>query len=95
MTLSPNILRTSSEHPPSILRASDFLRAESHLFRLFQFFAQVKFMQDLATLRCKQHRQAEAAQLLEENSSCRIMQNHYETQVILQYVTYEIYYRYI
>lgn len=26
----------------------------------------VKFMQDLATLRCKQHRQAEAAQLLEE-----------------------------
>ena len=81
MTLSPNI------------RTSDFVRAESHLFRLFQFFAQVKFMQDLATLRCKQHRQAEAAQLLEENSSCRIMQNHYETQVVLNYnmFTYVIY----
>ena len=29
-------------------------------------FVEVKCLQDLATLRCKQHRQADAAELLEE-----------------------------
>ena len=37
---------------------------------------QVKFMQDLATLRCKQNRQAEAATLLEERKWPERVEKH-------------------